>query len=205
MEKDKNKSIWETLGYHDHDFDGDVDLTDVLIEDEEFEQLKKELYPEHKSVFDEDDFDDHDFDADDEDGDDFDKSDDDDTDDYADVNYCHGNDDADDGTDDSNPSLTLSFSVGKPPRTKPTTGFWKYYDEEYNDWDLKRALFDQFPELIKSRYSKYDVEFFVGNNEFHKDPQRALGYLDYLLPRIHVTYKKQGTDYYSCTLFSTIG
>ena len=46
MGKDKDKSIWETLGYHDRDFDGDIDLTDALIEDEEFEQLKKELYPE---------------------------------------------------------------------------------------------------------------------------------------------------------------
>jgi hypothetical protein len=179
--KDKDKSIWETLGYHDHDFDGDIDLTDALIEDEEFEQLKKELYPEHRSVFDEDDFDDHDFDADDEGGDYFYKSDDDDTNDYAVVDDSHGNDDADDDTDDSNPSLTLSFSVEKPPRTKPTTGFWPYYDEKYNRWDLKRALFDQFPELKKSRYSKYDFEFFVGKFEFHKDPQRALGYLDYLL------------------------
>jgi hypothetical protein len=61
MKDDDDYNIWrDTFGYHDEDFDGDVDLVDVDIADRRFKELEKILYPETPFDDDEDDEDDKD-------------------------------------------------------------------------------------------------------------------------------------------------
>jgi hypothetical protein len=77
MKDDDDYNVWRDIfGYHDEDFDGDVDWEDVDIADRNFKELEDILYP--KTSFDDDDddedddlFDDFDNDEwDDNDGDD---------------------------------------------------------------------------------------------------------------------------------------
>ena len=124
----------------DQDFDGDIDEYDreiteeeELIEKEECERKERAM----ESVI-EDDTPDGDEDYDGEiDEDEIDK----DIDDDITVSEKK-----------INKPLTISFA--KEPRTVPENGFWKYYDESLDYWDLKLALIDNFPELRKN----YDEE-----------------------------------------------
>lgn len=54
------KNLWEFLGYTDMDMDGDIDMEDVLLEDELFDELTKSNHTD--TIFDDDDDDDGDFD-----------------------------------------------------------------------------------------------------------------------------------------------
>lgn len=54
-------NIWESLGYPDMDFDGDVDIVDAIL----FDELLEEDEPKVGSILDDDDEDNDDFDLDD--------------------------------------------------------------------------------------------------------------------------------------------
>lgn len=59
MKDDDDYNVWrDTFGYHDEDFDGDVDWEDVDIADRNFKELEDILYP--KTSFDDDDDEDDD-------------------------------------------------------------------------------------------------------------------------------------------------
>lgn len=84
-----------------------------------------------------------------------------DYDDYDDIDndedeYDDEIDDFSEDEDNSDMQSGISFSVSFAPekRTVPNDGFWKYYDEGLDYWDLKLALLDHFPELRKN----YDEE-----------------------------------------------
>ena len=52
--------------------------------------------------------------------------------------------------DDSSATVTISFSVTEPERTKQTEGVWKYYDEDFGGtWNYDQALIENFPELAE--------------------------------------------------------
>ena len=68
-------------------------------------------------------------------------------------------------------------------------------------------LGDEKKESIQAIAIKDHVstEIYLKDNVKVKHLQNSIKNKRIITPRIHVTYKKQGTDYYSCTLFSTIG
>jgi hypothetical protein len=78
MKKDDDfNMLRDVFGYHDEDFDGDVDWEDADIEDQFFDELNEHFYPRH-SAFDDDEEDDDDddlFDDDEDEWDDFDEDD----------------------------------------------------------------------------------------------------------------------------------
>lgn len=62
MKKDGFNPWRDLFGYHDMDFDGDVDFEDVDIEDYEFDETEKALNPHSSSCLDFDEEDDLDCD-----------------------------------------------------------------------------------------------------------------------------------------------
>ena len=130
----------ELNGGIDQDFDGDIDEYDreiteeeELIEKEECERKERAM----ESVI-EDDTPDGDEDYDGE----------------IDEDEIDENIDDDITVSEKKINIPLTISFAKEPRTVPENGFWKYYDESLDYWDLKLALIDNFPELRKN----YDEE-----------------------------------------------
>lgn len=95
--------------------------------------------------------------------------------------------DEDDSSDDevvnggNNSSITLTFSLAEPKRTKPTTGVWKYYDESWDLWDFAQAMIDAFPELAEDYESGSDSTLpNIITETFEIDRPRAIKYLKWL-------------------------
>ena len=60
--KNDDFNIWRDLfGYHDMDFDGDVDFEDADIEDDEFDEIEKQIRPNITFRFDDEEDEDDDF------------------------------------------------------------------------------------------------------------------------------------------------
>jgi hypothetical protein len=137
MKDDDDYNVWrDTFGYHDEDFDGDVDWEDVDIADRHFKELQDVLYP--KATFDDEDddndgdndedlFEDDDNDEDlfeDDDNDEYLLEDDDDNDD--DDEWVNDDDDDDDNDDDNDDDedvyhISIHFSLGASSRPDLTT------------------------------------------------------------------------------------
>jgi hypothetical protein len=59
MKDDDDYNVWSDLfGYHDEDFDGDVDWEDADIEDQFFDELQEKFHHHHSPLYDEEDDDD---------------------------------------------------------------------------------------------------------------------------------------------------
>jgi len=78
---------------------------------------------------------------------------------------------------------TISFSIAEPERTKPTTGVWKYYDEDFGGmWNFDQALIEQFPELAddyEPNVSCYTLRDIIVET-YEIDKERAVKYLKWL-------------------------
>mgnify|MGYP001052386976 CR=1 FL=1 len=57
--KNEDFNIWHDIfGYHDMDFDGDIDFEDVALEDDIFDETEQIIHPNIPFDFDDDDEDD---------------------------------------------------------------------------------------------------------------------------------------------------
>lgn len=84
-------------------------------------------------------------------------------------------------TPNTQSGITFSFSFPPEKRTIPEDGFWKYYDESFDYWDLKLALIEHFPELREN----YDEETDCSGSDiigevFEYAPEDAVKYLRWL-------------------------
>ena len=85
--------------------------------------------------------------------------------------------------DENSASVTISFSVAEPKRTKPTTGVWKYYSDDFDGmWHFDQALIEQFPELAED-YEPNVSDSTLGEiivETYEIDKERAVKYLKWL-------------------------